>query len=169
MDQLRTMTNYRVDADCLELFTLAAQYSTNMSPELLTTKLVTLADEGIASSKNVGVSELTRDQIYKVLAEVLAQAKKENQIRYENHTSTRKLLTLGGIVIAAIGASTLPIVGIVISTELLLGAGSVVTAGGLMAIAASVKKMSFSVDMPGDKKIRFETLNDEYKNPFPKS
>jgi hypothetical protein len=158
-----TKTTYNIDTEFLELFVLAAQYSENVGAEILTLRMVNLADKGKATRSSSSGIEMTREEIYAVLSE----ARKNRNNKDFARNVIDGILVGGGVLIAGVAVTSMLIVGNIASVAFLWGSGSAIGIGATMAIAGAVKSMTFSAEMPSGIKVRFSNINDEYGKPFP--
>ncbi|WP_353930570.1 hypothetical protein WJM97_20235 [Okeanomitos corallinicola TIOX110] len=146
---------YRIDSDCLELFLIVAEYSNNKTVDAIAGKLKEFANQGKASTSN-GI-EYTDDKINKMFDDVRKRRlERENNEQFNNRTTK-----VGAMATLVIGASSLLIIGNVVSLAAL--AGGVIT----MAIGAGVAtKVKWSVGVPNVIQFKFSSLNEEYGKPF---
>lgn len=156
---------YLIDPDCLQLFCYAAQYSKNVGIELLTARLIKLADDRKATLKDGSGVEMTRDEIRRALTEAWGQ----RPTSQEEDKLLKRILVGGGVAIGIIGAAAMFIIvtaGPQASLAILWGSGGLTAVGGVISIAA-VKNMEVDINMPGDIKGKFKILNERFHEPLP--
>lgn len=146
---------YRIDSDCLELFLIVAEYSTNKSVDVIIGKLKEFANQGRASTGN-GI-EYTDDELNKMFDDV----RKRRLDREKKQEFNNRITKVGGITVVIIGASSLFLISNPVSWAAL--AGGIITMGIGAGIVTQVK---LSVEMPKVIKFRFSSLNEEYGEPF---
>ena len=146
---------YRIDSDCLELFLIVAEYSNNKSVDATIGKLKEFANQGKASTSN-GI-EYTDDKINKMFDDVRKKRLDREKKQEFNNTITK----VGGMAAVVIGASSLFVIGNIVSLTALVG--GIITMG---VGAGMVTQVKFSVGIPKVIKFKFSSLNKEYGNPF---